>query len=249
MQKKKISPLYPPVKGLIRLFYKRIHVVGAEKLPKEPSIIVGNHAQMHGPLACEFYFPGKHYTWAAGQMMKLKEVPPYAFKDFWSYKPERTHRFYRLLSYVIAPLSVLLFNNANTIAVYHDMRIVSTFKNTIVRMEEGANVIIFPEHDVPLNNILYEFQEGFVDAARYYYRKTGRVPDFVPLYLAPALNRMYLGDPVRFDPDAPVEEERRRICGEMTRAITEIARSLPKHTVVPYRNVLKKEYPSNIPEE
>jgi len=33
------------------------------------------------------------------------------------------------------------------------------------------------------------------------------------------------------------------------REITEIAVSLPEHTVVPYRNIPKKLYPSNIPKE
>jgi len=245
MQEKKVSPLYRVVKGLIWLFYKKIKVVGAENLPKDPSIIVGNHTQMHGPIACELYFPGYHYTWSAGQMMKLKDVPPYAFQDFWSQKPKRTHWFYKILSYLIAPLSVLIFNNANTIAVYRDMRIVSTFRKTIECMEDGANVIIFPEQDKKFNNILYDFQEGFVDAARYYHRKTGRAPDFVPLYIAPNLNTMYIGKPVRFNPDAPVEQERRRICNEMMQAITDIARGLPHHIVVPYRNIRKKDYPWN----
>ena len=31
--------------------------------------------------------------------------------------------------------------------------------------------------------------------------------------------------------------------------ITEIAEALPEHTVVPYRNIPKKYYPSNIPKE
>ena len=31
--------------------------------------------------------------------------------------------------------------------------------------------------------------------------------------------------------------------------ITDIACNLPEHTVVPYRNIPKKYYPSNIPKE
>ena len=40
-----------------------------------------------------------------------------------------------------------------------------------------------------------------------------------------------------------------RICSYLMKEITEIARGLPKHTVVPYRNIPKKEYPFNIPVE
>jgi len=56
---------------------------------------------------------------------------------------------------------------------------------------------------------------------------------------------MHLGKPIRFDPDAPMEEERMRICRYLMDEITGIAVSLPEHTVIPYRNIPKKYYPRN----
>ena len=88
MSSEKPSLLYRLIKGLVQLFYPRMEVVGTENLPDEPVIVVGNHTQMNGPIACELYFPGKRYIWCAGQMMHLKEVPDYAFQDFWSQKPD-----------------------------------------------------------------------------------------------------------------------------------------------------------------
>ena len=99
-----------------------------ENLPDEPCAIIGNHTQLHGPIACELYFPDNYYTWCAGQMMKLKEVPEYAYTDFWSQKPKIIRPLFKLVSYIIPPLSVLIFNNARTIAVYRDNRILSTFR-------------------------------------------------------------------------------------------------------------------------
>ena len=129
-------------------------------------IIVGNHTHMNGPIAEELYCPGIHYTWCSGQMMHLKDVPDYAFDDFWSQKPKWTHPWYRLLSWLIAPLSVCVFNNANTIGVYRDGQIIKTFKETMRRLDEGANIVIFPEHDVKYNHILYDYQDSFIDIAR-----------------------------------------------------------------------------------
>lgn len=249
MEEKKPSLLYKTIKGLVWLFYPRMNVEGMENYPDEASIIVGNHTQMNGPIAAELYCPGKHYTWCAGEMMHLKEVPGYAFRDFWSQKPKWTHPWYKLLSCIIAPLSVCVFNNANTIGVYHDTRLMGTFRNTIKRLQEGNHVVIFPEHDVKYNHILYEFQDRFIDVAKMYYKKTGNAVSFVPLYIAPKLKTMYFGKPITFNPDVPIAEERRRICEYLVHEITEIAVSLPEHTVVPYRNIPKKFYPSNIPEE
>ena len=56
---------------------------------------------------------------------------------------------------------------------------------------------------------------------------------------------MYLGKPVRFDASAPLERERRRICEAMMDGVTELARNLPEHTVVPYPNLPKRNYPTN----
>ena len=250
MKKKVIYRLYLAVRWLVWLFSPKMTVEGAENLPKgEACIIVGNHCQMNGPIACELYSPVDRYTWCAGQMMEWKEVHTYAYQDFWSQKPRWTHPFYKLLSYVITPLAVLLFNNAQTIPVYRDARVMITFRKSVSRMLEGASLVIFPEHDAPYNHILYEFQERFVDVARLYFKKSGRAAAFVPLYIAPTLGRMVYGKPVRFDPLAPIERERERICEAMREEITALAEALPRHTVVPYRNIPKKYYPTNMPEE
>ena len=249
MKKENTSVVYRFVKWMVMHAYPKIDVVGTDNLRGEPSVIVGNHTQMNGPIAAELYCPGKHYTWCAGQMMHLKDVPQYAFQDFWSQKPGWTHPFYRLLSYIIAPLSVCIFNNAHTIGVYHDTRIIGTFRNTVKRLQEGNHVVIFPEHDVKHNHIIYDFQDKFIDVAKLYYKRTGKELAFVPLYIAPKLKKMYLGKPIRFCAANPMDAERRRICEYLMEEITRMAVSLPEHTVIPYRNIPKKLYPSNIQKE
>ncbi len=239
------AALYRPIKGMVRLVYPKTAVVGAEKLPEGPAIVVGNHSQLHGPIACELYFPGRHATWCAGEMMTLREVPAYAYRDFWSEKPKAVRPFFRLASYLIAPLSVIVCNNADCIGVYRDWRVISTLRRTAECLREGRRVIIFPEKAEEGEGFLCAFQEGFVDSARAYCRQTGKGISFVPLYVAPRLRTLYLGDPVPFDPAAPIAEERTRICREMSRAILALARALPEHRVVPYRNVPKRDYPSS----
>ena len=243
--KKKTTILFKIIKTLVRLFYGKMEVEGLENLPKENAIIVANHSQMNGPIAGELFLPDSCYIWCAGQMMNWKEVPKYAFSDFWSQKSKWTHPFYKVLSYVITPLAVCLFNNARTIAVYRDMRIKSTFKETLKLLGEGANILIFPEKDEKYNNILYKFQENFIDIAKLYYRKTGVELTFVPMYIAPNLKKMYIGKGVIFNGENNIEDERKRISKYLTDEITDIARNLPLHTVIPYRNIPKKHCLTN----
>lgn len=249
MRKKLSYYLYRIIKWLVWLFYPKIEVVGVDNLPEEPVIVVGNHCQMNGPIISELYFPVERRTWCAGQMMHLKDVPSYAFQDFWSQKPRFLQPFYKLLSYIIAPLSVCVFNNAQTIGVYHDSRVLSTFKQTVKTLCDGKSVVIFPEHDVPYNHILCDFQDKFIDVARLYYKKTGKELAFVPMYIAPKLWKLYLGKPIRFQAGASMEQERSRICTYLKEEITAIAVSLPAHTVVLYRNLPGNKKPSNIPDK
>ena len=241
MVRKNTAWLYRVIKWCIRVCYPKTEVAGAENLPDEPVLVVGNHAQMHGPIVCELYFPTERYTWCAGEMMHLKEVPAYAYRDFWSRKPKYIRWFYKLLSYVIAPLSVCVFNNAHTIGVYHDTRILSTFKNTVKKLQEGKSVVIFPEHDVKHNHIVYDFQDKFIDIAKLYYKKTGKELSFIPMYIAPKLKKICLGKPMKFCSAEPMDAERSRICTYLMDEITAIAEALPEHTVVPYRNIPKKD--------
>lgn len=245
--KKRISSaVFVVIRFFVRMLYPEITAEGTENLPDGPYIAVGNHAKMNGPIACELYYPGPHYTWTAGQMMKVREIPSYAYRDFWSAKPGYIRWAYKIFSYIIALPAACVFNNAACIGVYHDTRIISTFRDTVRKLQEGACAVIFPEHNVPYNNLVWEFQDRFVDTARMYYRKTGEEISFVPMYVAPRLKKLYFGEPVRYDHTADKEAERKRISKAMMESITEIARSLPEHTVVPYPNIPKRCYPSNI---
>ncbi len=241
--------VYRIIRFLVWVFYPKIRVVGAEKLPEKGCIVVGNHSQMNGPIAGELYFPGRKMIWCVGEMMELKEVPAYAFRDFWSGKPRWNRWFYRILSYVIAPLSVAIFNNANCIGVYHDRRSLQTFRDTLDYLKKGYRVVIYPEKLTPHDRILYEFQDGFLDIARLYYRREKQPISFVPMYLAPKLKTMYLLEPVVYDPEADWDEEKARIKETIMSRITDMAASLPRHRVVPYANLPKKLYPYNRDEE
>ena len=249
MEDKKTSWIYRVLRRLVRMFAPKFRIVGAENLPEEPCVIVGNHSQMYGPIAGELYTPGRHYIWCAGEMMQWREVHGYAYRDFWSGKPRGLRWVYRLLSYLITPLSICLFRNAHTVAVYHDARLLSTFRESMERLDEGCSMVIFPECYEEHNNIVHAFQEKFVDLARFYYKKTGKALLFVPVYIAPVRAEMHFGRGLRFDPSAPAARERRRISEALMDEITELAAALPEHRVVPYPNLPKRAHPKNIPVE
>ncbi len=235
------------IRKAVDLIYPKMELVGLENLPEEASILVGNHAQVHGPIITEERLPFDHYTWCVAQMMNKSEVAEYAYADFWSKKPKYIRWLYWLVSRIIPGFASYILSHGQTIPVYRDSRCIATFRKTMEKLEEGYHIVIYPEHNVPYNNILWEFEDRFIDVARFYYKKTGNCLQFVPVYLAPKLRKIFLGTPIRFQPEQPMAQERERIRLALMESITQIASAQPLHTVVPYPNISKKGYPKSIP--
>lgn len=246
---KKTSLFYRFIRFWVKFFSPKYEMTGLENLPEGGCVIVGNHCHIYGPVAAELYTPGRHYIWCAGEMMHKEEVADYAYRDFWSNKPGWNRWFFRILSYLITPLAVCIFNNAHTIGVYHDARVFNTFRETEELLEGNYRIVIFPEHNVRYNNIVYEFQDKFTDLARTYKKKTGRDLAFVPAYLAPRLKSVTFGTPCRFDMELPANEARHRLSLELMESITDMALALPEHTVIPYPNMSSAYYPKSRPVE
>lgn len=242
---KKKPLFYKFLRRIVTIFIRRREFIGIENMPEEPSLYIGNHAQAYGPLVCEAYFPGRKNIWCIGQMMKLKEVPAYAYEDFWHLKPKWIRWFFKLVSYIIAPICSYVMSRADTIAVYKDARLMATYRETMSALEDNINVIIFPESRTEFNNIVNEFQDKFIDVARLYYRKTGKKVKFVPMYNAAKLKKVVFGKPIEYDPNIDINEQRKIICDYLKQEITRIAQELPLHIVVPYNNVKKKDYPKS----
>jgi len=235
--------VYRAVCAVVRRLIPEPEFTGLEHLSGDrPCIIVGNHAQAYGPVYMDLYLPGARAIWCAAEMMGVKTLPDYAYRDFWSQKPRWCRWVYRLLSFVAAPVAASALKNAHTIGVYRDKRVMSTLRESLKRMKEGANIVIFPEQAVPHNGIVWEFQEGFVNLAALYARQTGQAVDFVPMYIAPKLRRVCLGPPIAFDATAEIRVERQRVCGALMDAVTAMALALPPHVAVPYPNMPKRGY-------
>ena len=78
--------------------------------------------------------------------------------------------------------------------------------------------------------------------AKYYYRQNGAAISFVPMYVCPQLKKLVFGKPIMYSPDNPSAQEADRICNYLQDAISEIAYGMPRHRVVPYPNVSRKNF-------
>jgi hypothetical protein len=242
MMKKERKPLlYRICYRVIKLFYPKIRIDLRTQLKAPGNIYVSNHAQAHGPLSHYFYFPQNRFIWVIGQMSNRKEVTPYAMEDFWRMKSKWTKFFYKLFSItILAPLASFLMRSADAIPVYKDARLKITMTQTINRLDEGNDVIIFPENRGSFNKFINEFQIHFVDVARRYCKRTNKPLYFYPVYTCADLKTIFIGEPTLFDSSQDINIERMRIINYLQTEITKLAESLPNHVIVPYINIKRK---------
>ena len=243
--KKRKNWLFKFLSKIVSGIYGKKKLVGLENIPTEPAIIVGNHAQIHGPLSAELKFPYKKSIWCIGALMNMKEAPAYAMDDFFKYKSKKPLWFYKMLAYISAVVSVYMYKHADVIGVYKDLRGITTFKKSLRAIKDGDHIIIFPECHTEFNEIVNEFQTKFVDLARLYFKDSGKEISFVPMYNAAKLKTIVFGKPIKFDSSAPIDEQRKTVCDYLKNQITIMAKELPEHTVIPYANISKKKYPKS----
>lgn len=242
VKKEKKKPLfYRFCLKIAKKLYKQREYIGVENLPNEPCILVANHSQIHGPLTGELYYIRKKKIWCTWEMLRVREIPKYAYQIFWSKKPKGVRWFYKILSYLIAPFAYF-FKKADTLPVYRDNRTIVTIKKTIEALNNGEDVILFPETDDNYNNILQEFHRGFIDIAKFYYKKYKKEINLVPMYNCAELKKVVIGKPIKYDGNVAHEEQIEKICTYLKEEITKLAQSLPEHTVIPFLNLPKEEY-------
>jgi hypothetical protein len=138
---------------------------------------------------------------------------------------------------LLTPLIVLTFRAFNPIPVFHKVPevVTMTFDKSMQTVDEGVPQVIFPERtENRVNKYVYQFNCGFPAVAKSYYEKTGKKVKFYPVYCAQKLRKFVVGDPIEYNPDIKIQEQKKKICEYLQDKICEIGESLPPHEPVIY---------------
>lgn len=252
VMKKYYSPLknYHRIKRP-RLFYHFINlflkaVIGKDDViwytekPKEPAVFIANHTRTYAPLTMKFNFDNKTRPWTNAYTLTYRNgIKLFYNKIAYDLKP----RFLvKLLAIITMPIINLYFRSLEPIPVYHDIRIKLAFKKTTETLASGINVIIYPEKNIePVYKYINDLERGFVHLAHYHYNKTGKIIKFYPVYCCKELKKILIGEPIAYNPEIELKEQREIICKYLIAKINELGDSLPKHKI--YMN---KVYPPKI---
>jgi hypothetical protein len=202
--------------NIARWFVSRPTLVITESIPSdEPVVFVANHEKNYGPAMMQLFFPVSYRPWIIYNMLDVDVCKPYIQKTFFDERLKWPRWLSKPVGAVLTPILVRLMQATKPVPVYRGCpdRIVETFRQSIKAMENGENLLIFPEKPdtEPFSDEVNEFFEGFIYLAKLYYRKTGKDLLFCPVSINPKADTISVGKTVRFNSENEFQVESERI--------------------------------------
>jgi len=172
------------LKCFLKLFVPKPKFVYLGESITKPSIILSNHVGASAPVKYELYFKENFRFWGTYEMNSgLKSVYKYLSTVYFHQKKHKGKFVSKLIAFFACPFANLFYKGLNLISTYKDHRFKNTIKESIKTIQNGQNLIIFPEDSSKgyFDN-LTQFFAGFVVLAKMFYKKGIDLPIFVSYY-------------------------------------------------------------------
>lgn len=202
---------YRIVGPLVRLLIPRLEVSWEEPWDGEPCVFVANHERAVGPLEMALRFPLREESpiWIYAAPLSRKTTPAYVRQDHWW---DENGKLAPLWNAVVPPVVSLILppilRSVPHVAVYHDARAVTTMKEGLRLLQDGKNLVIFPE--IPTDFGKHETEkmnEGWLMLLPMYAKRTGKQLAIRPVRLDLAARKMVVRAPILLDPGQSVAEQ------------------------------------------
>lgn len=152
------------VKKIMRVRYKEPKFIYEGKEVENGAVILCNHEGTDAPMAWEMYSGKPVSFWGAYQMNSgLKTMYGYQSKVYFHQKKGMNLFLARVFCLIASPLTNMFYKGLDVVSTYEDARLKKTMRESAERLDEGRNLIIFPEKsDEGYQETLQGFHGGAV---------------------------------------------------------------------------------------
>lgn len=172
------------LKKLMKGRYKKPNFVFLGEEFSHGGIILSNHEGTDAPMSLEIYCDKPIRMWGASEMNSgLVALYKYQTRVYYHEKKHWNLFLARLFCLVASPLTNLFYRGLNLISTYRDGRFLKTIRESVAAIEQGDNVVIYPEDST--NGYLEElegFHSGFVVLCEVCKKKGIDLPVFVTYF-------------------------------------------------------------------
>lgn len=207
---KKKQPFFAIVKGLLRIFVRKVRVVVLGEELGGPCVYLANHANKMGPMIYSMFFPEYYVSWGASPMLgSYSQRYRYLRDVLYMQKNGARRGVASFRAFFEAFFSPFVYRGIKVLPTYTDGRLIRTIKKSADILAMGIPLMIFPEHSEDgYKDELTSFFSGFCLAARYYNKTYGADIPIRPVYYHKRRRIMVVGETYRLSdfPSAKKEE-------------------------------------------
>lgn len=168
---------------LVRYKKPKFVYLGEERF-EEGAIILSNHEGTDAPMSWELYCDEPIRMWGAYEMNSgLVQMYKYQSRVYFHEKKGWSLFGARMFCLIASPITNLYYKGLNLISTYRDGRFLKTLRESIKTLQEGTNVVIYPE--ISDNGYLAElkgFHKGCVALMELCDKKGMNTPVFVTYF-------------------------------------------------------------------
>jgi hypothetical protein len=172
------------MKKLMKGRYPRPAFIYLGEKFQKGGIILSNHEGTDAPMSLELYCDVPIRMWGAYEMNSgLVKMYKYQTRVYYHEKKHWNLHLARLFCLLATPLTNLFYKGLNLISTYRDGRFLKTLRESLKAIQNGENIVIYPENSE--NRYLPElegFFEGFAALAELCAKKGIDVPIYVTYF-------------------------------------------------------------------
>lgn len=232
-------------RALYPFFHCRVRIPEEMQDSREPVVFIANHYNVFGPISFVVSMPVVSNVWINEELVNPESSRKSLHSGLRKMLPFLNESQITRLSTKLARLTVYVLTQAGMIPVDRNQssKLITTMRQSIASLQEGHNLLIFPETGLPEYSLtsVTPFFPGFAVLGRLYHRKTGRTLRFCPCYIDEQHRLIRLGETVSYDPEADPKTEPNRVSDELNRRIREMAaesRGVEKEQGTPVRQTI-----------
>ncbi len=233
-------------RALYPYFHCRVRLPEELRTSKEPVVFIANHYNVFGPVSFILSMPVVAHAWINAELIQGEKAAEAFRPGIEKMLPFVKGKAMDGLCKWVANLARRVLHRFGVIPVdrNHPATLISTMRASLQSLEEGNNLVIFPETGLPEYSLtsVTPFFSGFATLGRLYQRKTGKALGFCPCYIDEQHHQIRLGELVRWDTqtDDP-NGETQRISDTLNARIREMAaesRGVEKKKSTPVRRTI-----------
>ena len=172
------------IKKLMLCRYKEPRFVYLGDEIDKGSLILSNHEGTDAPMSLEIFLDKPIRMWGAHEMNSgLIKMYKYQSEVYYHEKKHWNIHLARLFCLIASPVTNVFYKGLNLISTYKDARFRNTIRESLEALNNGENIVIFPEDSTKgYLEELEGFYAGFIVLAEICQKRKIDVPIFVTYF-------------------------------------------------------------------